>query len=264
MTTETDRTRSTEIVHRIGGLRTVAYYATVVTLIGLMGVFLGDTLEFLFTAWLVDEPGTHHLHELALVVMLWTVLVGLIVQLYKPERRVAAIQQKLLVNIVITGANLLTGFFFPPALILGGLLFLAFELHPAGWDVLRVQTAGRASPLMTATVLLAAIPLAVYGAEQYALHSSGDIHAQLGHYADMITYSLLILLLGLLASLKSIGWRVPVWSAAGLAGVLGASSMLHPNLASSTGVLWGGLAILWGVGFIVAGEMSQRNLGPLI
>lgn len=248
---------SAALLRRIGGLRLITFYATVLTLLVLMGVFLGDTLVFLFTAWIVNEPGTHHLHDLALVAMLWTVVIGLLVQLYKPQRRVAGIQQALFVNVVVTGANLLTGFFFPPALILGGLLLVAFALHPAGRDILRARTAGPVSYLLVGLVVLAGVPLAVYAADQYALQASSDVHAQLGHYADMITYSLLVLLLGLLASVKPLGWRVPLWCAAGLVGVLGTTSILHPALASSIGPLWGGLAVLWAVVFVVAGEVSH-------
>ncbi|WP_224336349.1 hypothetical protein [Haloprofundus halobius] len=224
-----------------------------------MVVFLGDTLTFLFTAWIVSVPAVHHLHDLALVTMLWTVVAGLLVQLYEPERRVAGIQQALLVNVVITGANVLTGFFFPPALLLGGLLLAAFALHPAGRDVLRVRTTGSVSHVLVGLVVLAAIPLTVYAADQYALQASGDVHAQLGHYADMVTYSLLVLLLGLLASVKPVGWRIPLWSTAGLVGVFGATSVLHPALASSVGPIWGGLAMLWATGFVAAGEVSHRK-----
>lgn len=261
MTTETNLGTSTTLLRRIGGLRLVTFYTTVLTLLVLMGAFLGDTLVFLFTAWSVSEPGTHHLHDLALVAMLWTVVIGLLVQLYKPQRHIAGIQQALLVNVVITGANLLTGFFFPPALLLGGLLVAASALHPAGWGVLRARTAGPISHPLIAMIVIAGIPLAVYVADQSALQASGDVHAQLGHYADMITYSLLVLLLGLLASMKPLGWRVPLWSAAGLAGVLGTTSILHPTLASSLDPLWGELAVLWAVVFVVAGEVSHRKYG---
>ena len=258
MSTDTKLTNLKNLLHRVGGLRTVAFYATVVTLVVLMAAFLGDTLTFLFTGWLIADPGVHHLHELAFVTMLWMVFIGLVVQIYNPEKRIAAIQQALLVNVVITGANVLTGFFFPPALILGGLLVAAFVLHPAGGDVHRVRTAGPVSPLLVGMIVLAGIPLAVYAVNQYALQASGDVHAQLGHYADMVTYTGLILLLGLLAGVKPIGWRVPLWSAGGLAAILGLSSVLYPTLPSSAGLLWGGLATLWGVGFVIAGEVSWR------
>lgn len=258
MTTDTSLKRLAGQLQQAGGLRCVAFYLTVVTILVLMTAFLGDTLAFIFTAWMVSEPGVHHLHDLALVTMLWTVVLGLLVQLYEPKGQVAGVQQAVLVNIVITGANLLTGFIFPPALLLGGLLLVAFALHPAGRDILRVRTAGSISPVLVGLVVLAGIPIAVYAADQYALQASGDVHAQLDHYADMVTYSLLALLLGLLASVKPVGWRVSLWSAAGLVGVLGATSILHPALASSVGLVWGGLAILWAVGFIAVGEVSHR------
>lgn len=259
MTADTSQKRSVGLLRKAGALRLLAFYVTVVAILALMLVFLGDTLVLIFTAWTISEPSVHHLHDLALVTMLWTVVLGLLVQLYEPRGQVAGIQQAVLVNIVITGSNLLTGFIFPPALILGGLLLVAFALHPAGWDVLRVRKVGSASLVLLGLVFLAGIPFAFYAADHYALQASGDIHAQLDHYADMVTYSLLVLLLGLLASVKPVGWRISLWSAAGLVGVLGATSILHPALASSVGPLWGGLAMLWAAGFIVAGEVIYRK-----
>lgn len=259
MTADTSQRRPTGLLRHAGGLRRVAFYVTVVTILALMAVFLGDTHVFIVTAWTVSEPGVHHLHDLALVAMLGTVVLGLLVQLYEPERQVAGIQQAVLVTIVITGSNLLTGFIFPPALLLGGLLLVAVALHPAGWAVLRVRTAGSVSPVLVGFVLLAGMPFAVYAADQYALQASGDVHAQLDHYADMVTFALLVVLVGLLASVKPVGWRISLWSAAGLVGVLGAASILHPLLASSVGLVWGGLAMLWAIGFIVAGEVSHRK-----
>lgn len=258
----TERPNQETLLRRVGGLRRPAFYATVVALLGLMGVFLGDALVFLFTAWFVRDPGVHHLHDLAMVAMLWTVLVGVVVQLHEPERRTAAMQQALLGTVAITGVNVLTGFFFPPALILGGLLVASVALHPAGRAVLSVRTAGSVSYLLVGLVVLVGIPLAGYAADQYALQSSGDVHAQLGHYADMVTYSVLVVSLGVLAGARPVGWRVPLWSAGGLAAILGVSSVMHPALASSPGSLWGGLAVLWGVGFVVAGEVSHRRNAP--
>lgn len=244
---------------QLGRLRRVAFYAVVVALLGLMGVFLGDTLVFLVTAWFVSDPGVHHLHDLALVAILWTVIVGLIAQLHHPERRVAAIQQAFLVTVAFTGANVLTGFVFPPAFLLGGLLVAAVGLHPAGWGVLRTRTDVGVSSRLIGLVAIAAIPLTAFIADQLLLHASGDAHAQLGHYADMITYSVLILVVGLLAGLRPVGWRIPLWTAAALAGVFGIASMMHPTLASSAGLVWGGLATIWGIGFVLAGETSVRR-----
>lgn len=252
-------TYTEQLSQQINGLREIGFYIVIITLLVLFVSFLSDTLAILVTAWFDTDPGIHYLHELAFVALLWTVLIGILVQLYKPEHQVGAIQQALLVTIIITSANILTGFFFPPALLLGGLLVVAGILHPARQNILRGQTAGRTSRLLLGLLMLAGIPLAVYAANQYALQATGDVHAQLGHYADMITYTGTILLLGLLASAKPHGWRIPLWSAAGLAIILGLSSLLHPTLASSTGVIWGTLTVLWGVGFIVAGEVSDHR-----
>jgi hypothetical protein len=73
----------------------------------------------------------------------------------------------------------------------------------------------------------------------------------------MAALAIAIVAIGLLAAARPAGWRVSAWSA-GLAAVLvGASSLIWPNLAGSLGQPAGATAILWGVLFIAVAEREQ-------
>lgn len=91
-----------------------------------------------------------------------------------------------------------------------------------------------------------------------------DSHAADGHYALMAVMSLLIVVLGLLASAAETGWRFPAWSAGGLAVVLGLSSVAFPMYASSVGPTWGVLAIIWGVTFVVVCQGMEVEAAPAV
>jgi hypothetical protein len=67
-----------------------------------------------------------------------------------------------------------------------------------------------------------------------------------------------IIFLGLFASLKWPGWRVPAWGAAFSLFMLGLTSLLMPNQASSVGELWGTLAILTSFAFVSVAELEGR------
>lgn len=86
-------------------------------------------------------------------------------------------------------------------------------------------------------------------------------HSNLGHYRNFAVLSFIIILAGLLASLMPRGWRVAARIAGGLPTALGLASVVLPSAESSLGVMWGFVAIVWGVTFITAAEFSRpRNV----
>lgn len=84
-------------------------------------------------------------------------------------------------------------------------------------------------------------------------------HVAAGHYRSMAAYGLIIILVGLLASLKPGGWRFTAWIAGLLSVFLGLASVVLPSAESSLGVAWGVLSIVWGVVFIVAAELYKQR-----
>lgn len=163
----------------------------------------------------------------------------MIMQAYKPAKRIVAIQQTVLVITLIVASMVLAGNFFSSILVVVELAVAAALLHPARRDMFRVRIAGRFSPVLAGLAAVAALPLAAYAIGQFGLTGTGNEHALAGHYAGMIAYAVIVATLGLLASAKPIGWRVPLFSAAGLAAILGLASVLFPAHASSVGAMWG-------------------------
>lgn len=260
---------NTGLIDRIGGVRRLAFFllvlAGIVIPIAIFGPFLVFPLWGWFDPAMTANP--HFLHELGFIGAVLVGIVGLATQLYKPAKRVAGLQQTLLVfgaflvtmvGLTVAGDTaILTDMTF--FAIIFGPAVIAALLHPAGRDLLRTRTAGQFTPILAGLVVVAAIPLAGYVVGQYGLHWSGDDHAQMNHYAGMIVYSGVIVALGLLASLKPAGWRIPMYSAAGLTVILGVASVLYPEMASSGDTMWGAAAILWAAAFVVAGEVSARR-----
>ena len=84
-------------------------------------------------------------------------------------------------------------------------------------------------------------------------------HIAAGHYRDMAAFSLVVVLVGLLASLRPGGWRFAAWVAGLLAVLLGVASMVLPGAESSLGVGWGFTSAVWGIVFIAVGEFVRRK-----
>ncbi|WP_336365339.1 hypothetical protein [Halalkalicoccus salilacus] len=258
-----------ETSNTYSSVRRLAFYAVVLvgTLIPI-AVF-GPFLAFPLLGWFDPAlaQNTHFLHDLAFIGLVLVGVIGMATQLYKPKQHIAGLQQTLIVfgaflatmaGITLAGDPeiLAEAPFFA---ILFGPAVVAALLHPAGRKLLRTRMAGRFSPVLAGIVMVAAIPLAMYAFSQFGLHWSGDEHAVINHYAGMVVYTSVIIALGILASLKPAGWRIPLYSAAGLAVMLGVASVLYSTIPSGVGTTWGAAAVVWAVAFVVAGEMSARR-----
>ena len=252
----------------------MAFYAVVLVGIAIpVAIFqIALTLPVLFPVIGRIEPamaGNPHLfHDIAFFGLIWAGLTGMLAQLYRPEKRVAGLQQTLVVfavflvtlaGLTLAGDAVIFGENAPFFLIIFGPAVLAALLHPAGRGLLRTRTAGKFNPALAGLAVVAAVPLALYAANQFGLHWSGDMHAVINHYAGMIVYSAVIVALALLASLKPVGWLIPLFTAAGMALVFGVASVLNPEMASSVGTMWGGAAIAWAVLFAAVGLLSGRG-----
>lgn len=272
----TTRAETSETPTRTGrryDVKRVAFYLAVLAGVVVPVVIFGPFLAFPLWGWF--DPAiagdTHFLHDLGFIGIVLAGVLGLATQLYRPTRRVAGIQQAL----VVFGVFLVALAGFAAAgdaailedLVFFGLLFgpavIAASIHPAGRRVLRTRTAGRFSPVVAGLAVVAAIPLAAYAAGQYGLHWSGDEHAVINHYAGMVVFSGAVVALGLLASIRSLGWHIPLFSAAGLMALLGLASVVYPTVPSSVGTMWGAAALLWAVVFVAAGLLSDREEKPM-
>lgn len=246
--------------------RRAAFYVPVVLFSLLLIAFTGFIIPILpsvIIGWFnQDLFGVHQLHEMTNGSLSWLLIAGMLLQLHRPADKVAALQMANLVIIVSIVVSLVAGTFFPITVLF--LLFTAGAalLHPRRREMLRFGRLGH--PELLALVMVAAVPLLIYTANQIDLQlnaPAGDEHAEFAHYAGMANVALTLLLVGLLASFKTPGWRIPAWGAGFVAIVFGLTSVVFSTQASSVGLLWGSLAIVWGLAFIIVGEWKHRRGG---
>lgn len=252
------------VVSQMSRKRRIAFYIVVglfSLLVIVFGVFLFPILPSVFIGWFNPNLfGIHQLHEMNAGASSWLVLAGMLLQLHKPERKVAALQMANLGILSSIVVSLVAGTFFPFTL-----LFIAFTagaawLHPKREEMLRFGRPG--NPELLALVALAAVPFIVFASNQLRLQlmaAASDPHAQFGHYGSMVGVAITSLLVGLLASFKTTGWRIPAWGAGFVAIVFGLTSVVFPVQSSSVGSFWGSLAIMWGLAFISVAEWKCRK-----
>lgn len=241
--------------------RQVGFYITVGLLSLLLIAFTGFMIPILpsvIIGWFnPDLFGIHQLHEMnGGGAITWLILAGMLLQLHHPERKVAALQMANLVIFSTIVVSLVAGTFSFPSIIFLVFTVTAAYLHPKRQEMLRFGRPGL--PELLALVALAAVPLIIYAVNHINLQwIAVDEHAELTHYGMMANMAVTLILVGLLASFKTIGWPVPAWGAGFLAIVFGLTSVVFPEQSSSVGLLWGILAIVWGLIFIGVAEWKR-------
>ncbi|MDP8959329.1 MAG: hypothetical protein M3N51_09075 [Actinomycetota bacterium] len=230
-------------------------------LFGLAWAFGFGGFFALVGGWMASgEEAIHRVHDISWGIFAGLIMaVGFLAQVRLPERKVAALQQVAAGGVAMATGMLLSSAVDPFVLILLAMVLVAAVLHPARSALL---TAGAVSRPLAGLAVLAGIPLVVYALGEFALQRGalpGDEHAELMHWVGMGVMALAIPLVGLVASLKTSGWRIPAWSAGlGLA-VYGLASVVFPQGASSAGRAWGSLALVGGVLFIALAEWESRR-----
>jgi hypothetical protein len=214
-------------------------------------------------AWpvLSEQLGIHQFHDIGVASLLWLMLIGLAAQFWKPRRQVAAMQQTLIVVLIMVGATALArpGTLLGPLLLPFGLAFLAATLHPLRGQI--VQVGRRFDAPVFALFAMGAGPLLVYAAHQLRLDSTLiPLAAHGGHWTAMATLAAAILALALLLATRPPGWRIPAWSAGSAAMLFGVASFSLQHQASSVGRGWSLLAVAWGASLIVVSERGALGV----
>ena len=178
---------------------------------------------------------------------------GLLAQLRRPERRIAGIQQTAVVAfaLAIAGAAGEEWWYLPLAAGITGACAVLLTLHPARQTFL---ARGRhLDPLLLALAAVAAAPSLVYAwrmasAQRRDLPPADAVSNGLHHWTVMTALGLLVLLLVLLAALRTTGWRIPALGASIAAAAWAISCMLAPESeAGSEGHAWAWVALVWAV-----------------
>jgi len=88
---------------------------------------------------------------------------------------------------------------------------------------------------------------------------ANDPHVEMHHYAGMAIMAIGLVLMVVLASLRTPGWRIDGWLTGIGSAVYGAASITFPDSPGSEGASWGALAIAWGVAIVALIERRARS-----
>lgn len=249
--------------------------------------FLADAL----TAWFENGLGlhdefepAHRVHFLLAGAIFWPAVLGMLAQLRSPQRNIAGQLMALVPFVAIAIAVALTGVteVLPIVLIFGSFVAVATVLHPAGLDLVRSLKPANVDRVLLVLLVIAAIPLLAFASTQIGLqtgaidhpdhdHAAGaaheevhEEHVEFGHFMLVTSFIFTVIGIGLVASLSQAGWWLPAWLTGLLAVHFGLASALFVDTSSSAGLLWGLLAIIWGVVFIAAAELTQNVDRPTL
>ena len=237
----------------------VAATLIVATLVGLITV---DVIDLGMQHF---GDAAHRTHDVAYGALFATLVLGVLVQLRRPERNVAGMVMSLIPSASLLLAAVLVDdvdrvFEFNPLRYAAAVAAVTALLHPSGRSFFRSFRVSAISWPMLGTVAVAAVPLLAFASTSIRLQRDvSDLHTFMGHHGFMAALAYTIIGVGVLASLRPVGWRLTAWTAALLAAVLGTTSLLYPDAASSLASGWAFAVIAWAVAF---GALVVRTTSP--
>jgi len=191
---------------------------------------------------------------------------GLLAQVRRATRGIAALQQIGVVLVALTAATLAAADWRYLTLIalLGSVLAIMLVLHPERRTFLR---RGRLlKPQLALLAGIAAIPCLLGARDSTAARRNGlgPVDAQthgFQHWTVMTALALAVLLLVLLAALGTSGWRLPAWSASAAAATWGIAALCGSGRAAagSYGSFWACCALAWAAAVAAVAQVELRR-----
>jgi hypothetical protein len=244
-------------------VRKPAFYLLTVAFVAFLLFALRETMTMVVSAWFGGYafPG-HRVHHIMIGGTLTVFAATIAVQLYRPTKRVGALQAALA---FVIAAFVLTA--IASGLMASGelLVFLVpvvliALLHPARSELVpRLEGVDRR---VLAVAGVGAIGFAALALTEFVNHTTlADEHVVFGHYEFMLFGLVSIGLFGLLGALKPTGWRIPLYAAGGLALLFAVSSLAFPGAeqGSSLGTVGAIAVILWAIALIGVSEYAERG-----
>jgi hypothetical protein len=233
-----------------------------------LAAFLGLFGIAVIFAWFdTDEGSIHRVHDMGFGVLFGVILTtGLLVQNWRPERKVSAFYQTLDVALALAIAGALAtkgDGVLGAVVILAGYVIL-FALHPYRSALLRPEREGFSIVMLGLTVL-GAVPLTWFALTTARLQRNGlslDPHVKQDHWLLMSAMAIAIVLVAFLSSFKFRGWRISAWSASAGLFLYGLISTVYPHKAGSEGTGWGIMAMAGALLFFAAAEWEARRVAP--
>jgi len=227
-------------------------------LIGLMVLMMQLQPGFMGMAHFTERH--HRVHDVTFGLLVGTAVVGLCAQLRAPSKNVAGQLMAVIPWAALGVISFLTStpIRFAPFPLFVALTLLSTALHPRRREMFRAFGASRVNWVLLALVVVVAIPLLTVASSNIRLQRTlTNDHATLGHYGFMASLSITVIVVGILASLRPDGWRLTAWVAGLIAFLFGLVSLLYRGVDSSLGIAWAIAAIVWGIAFVAAAELTR-------
>jgi len=200
-------------------------------------------------AWLAVRPDhgpadvVHRLHSLALGVIAWGMLLGVGLQVHRPDQKLAALLAALAAPIAIAMGEMLTGTYTlagtAPFIVA---ILLVAVLHPAARDLVRVP---RWNWPMLALAAISAVPWVVYAAG-LGKAAHGDVPEwDVEHLTFMAALAILAVLWGVVGASSHRGSQFAAGASLVAAGSIGLQSLIFPGVLSGLSTPWAIAALGW-------------------
>jgi hypothetical protein len=241
------------------------FYLSVLAFVFFWLLAFNFQLWAVFVGWFDPELSStvHFVHNIALASFVWVWGLAMLAQLYRPAKRVTAMQVAVLLVLADAGVSVVAGVATAESLLFFGPTLLAAALHPSRGEVFGFARVSREDidPVGLAVAVLAVVPVGLYVLGQLTLQATlDDSHVALTHYSTMGYFSLGMVGLAFLAAVRTRGRRFPAYAAAVMALGLAAASVFYPT-ASGLDPLWSGLATVWALALVGAYEWSIYRRG---
>jgi hypothetical protein len=243
--------------------RMTGFYLSVVAFVCFWLLAFNFQLWAVFVGWFDPELSStvHFVHNIGLASFVWVWGLAMLAQLYRPTKRVTAMQIAVLLVLADAGVSVVAGVATSESMLFFGPTLLAAALHPARGEVFGLASVSGEDidPVVLAVAVLAVVPVGLYVLGQLNLQATlDDSHVALTHYSTMGYFSVSMVVLALLAAVRTRGRRFPAYAAAVMALGLAAASVFYPT-ASGLDTLWSGLATVWALALVGAYEWSVRH-----
>ncbi|HEX6255975.1 MAG TPA: hypothetical protein VFZ70_09210 [Euzebyales bacterium] len=184
------------------------------------------------------------------------------------SRQIAGVQQAILALLALALAGVLAGRIEP---FIGALLLLVAAapvvvLHPARRQLL---AAGESvSRPLAALGAAAVVPAVAYAAVMLDRARSAGPSCFLGRcaegdrFAEAAALAVAVVLVALLASLRTPGWTLSAWCAGSAAIVFGAACLVFPREPGALAAPWAVAAVVWGAACVVTVYRPHAGRAP--
>jgi hypothetical protein len=161
-----------------------------------------------------------------------------------------------LVVVGLVAGDLVTGFLFAGLVI----SVILYALHPHRREALSFS--GRPSMLLIGLGVIALVPAGAYALTMAELQGGPptDPHVEMHHWSGMAAAALSIVLVGVVAGLRTEGWRLTAWLTAGAGILFGLTSAIYPDDPGTVASPWSWLSIAWSLVFAIAAGFEGRGV----